>query len=78
MSSIRKILLIFSVDTLIVLIAWASLSLITYCVKIVTAMPEIPVKILSIYSFFVVMFFYAFFLILDLCECLSNESISNQ
>ncbi len=77
MSSIKKILLIFSVDTLIVLIAWAVLSLITYCVKIVTTMPEIPVKILSIYSFFVVMFFYAFFLILDLCECLSNESISN-
>ncbi len=74
MSSIRNILLIFSLDTFIVLLAWAGLSLITYGVKVVTPLPEIPVKILSIYSFFVVMFCYALFLFLDLCECFSNES----
>jgi signal transduction histidine kinase len=73
MERIRKILLIFSLDTFIVLISWAGLSLIAFCVRAFSTVPTILMKMLSIYPFFIIMFGYAFYLILDLCEYLSTE-----
>jgi hypothetical protein len=73
MERLRKILLIFALDTFIILISWAGLSLIAFCVRVFTTAPTIPMKMLSIYPFFTIMFGYAFYLILDLCEYLSTE-----
>jgi len=73
MERIRKILLIFALDTFIVLISWAGLSLIAFCVRAFSTVPTILMKMFSIYPFFIIMFGYAFYLILDLCEYLSTE-----
>jgi hypothetical protein len=73
MGTIRNILLIFALDTFVVLISWAGLSLIAFCVGAFSTGSSIAMKMLSIYPFFIVMFAYAFYLILDLCEYLSTE-----
>ncbi len=72
MVTIKKMLLIFVVDTLVMLISWAGLSLILFGVRIFTSPQAGLVKILSVHSFIVVMFCYAFYLIFDLCEYLST------
>ncbi|MCK4385303.1 MAG: hypothetical protein KAW52_03480 [candidate division Zixibacteria bacterium] len=73
MRKIKKILLIFVVDTLVMLVSWAGLSLILLGVRVLSAQQVALMKMLSVYSFFVVMFCYAFYLIFDLCEYLSTE-----
>ena len=67
------ILLIFVGDTLVMLVSWAGLSLILLGVRVLSAQQVALMKMLSVYSFFVVMFCYAFYLIFDLCEYLSTE-----
>jgi hypothetical protein len=74
MDTIKKMLLIFVVNTLVMLISWAGLSLIIFVVRVLTSPQADLVKILSIHSYIVVMFFYAFYLIFDLCEYFSTET----
>jgi len=74
MDTIKKMLLIFVVNTLVMLISWAGLSLIILGVRVFTSPQAGLVKILSIHSYIVVMFFYAFYLIFDLCEYFSTET----
>ena len=74
MDTIKKILLVFVGDTLIMLISWAGLSLIILGVRVFTSPQAGLVKILSIHSYIVVMFCYAFYLIFDLCEYFSTQS----
>ena len=66
-------LLIFVVNTLVMLISWAGSSLILLGVRVLTSPQAGLVKILSIHSYVVVMFCYAFYLIFDLCEYFSTE-----
>jgi hypothetical protein len=73
MEKIKKILLIFAVDTLITLISWAGLSLILLGIRTFSTPQAVFAKILSVYSFFVVMFCYAFYLVFDLCVYFSTE-----
>jgi Na+/glutamate symporter len=74
MDTIRKMLLIFLGDTLVMLISWAGLSLILFGIREFTGPEAGLVKILSIHSYVVVMFCYAFYLIFDLGEYLSTQS----
>ena len=73
MDTIKKILLIFVVSTLVMLISWAGLSLILFGVRVLTSPQAGLVKILSIHSYIIVMFCYAFYLIFDLCAYFSSE-----
>lgn len=73
MEKIKKILLIFAVDTFIMIISWAGLSLIIFCIRALSPPQATLVKILSLYSFFIVMFCYALYLAFDLCEFFSSE-----
>lgn len=73
MDKIKKLLSIFVVDTLVMLVSWAGLSLILLCVKMFSAAQAALVRMLSVYSFFIVMFCYAFYLAFDLSECVSTE-----
>ena len=73
MDTIKKILLIFVGDTLVMLLSWAGLSLILLCCRIFSAPQVTLIRMLSVYSFFVVMFCYAFYLVFDLCGYLSAE-----
>ena len=74
MDTIKKMLLIFVVNTLVMLISWAGLSLIIFGVRVFTSPQAGLVKMLSIHSYIVVMFCYAFYLIFDLCEYFSTQS----
>ena len=74
MDTIRKMLLVFLGDTLVMLISWAGLSLMLFGIRIFTGPEAGLVKILSIHSYVVVMFCYAFYLIFDLCEYFSTQS----
>ncbi|KPL01192.1 MAG: hypothetical protein AMJ91_01170 [candidate division Zixibacteria bacterium SM23_73_3] len=74
METIKKMLLIFVVNTLVMLISWAGLSLIILGVRAFTSPQASLVKILSIHSYIVVMFCYAFLLIFDLCEYFSSQA----
>jgi len=74
METIKKMLLIFVVNTLVMLISWAGLSLIILGVRAFTSPQAGLVKILSIHSYIVVMFFYAVYMIFDLCEYVSAET----
>jgi hypothetical protein len=74
MDTIRKMLLLFVSDTLVMLISWAGLSLTLFGIRALTGPEAGLVKILSIHSYVVVMFCYAFYLIFDLGEYLSTQS----
>ena len=74
MNTIKKILLIFVIDTLIMLVSWAGLSLILLCIRVASTQQVALMKMLSVNSFFIVMFCYAFYLVFDLCECFSTET----
>ncbi|MGB2988955.1 MAG: hypothetical protein WBC98_03270 [Candidatus Zixiibacteriota bacterium] len=74
MDTIKKILLIMVVNTLVMLISWAGLSVILLGVRFLSGPQAALVKILSLHSFVVVMLFYAFYLIFDVCEFISTET----
>jgi len=74
MDTIKKMLLIFVVNTLVMLISWAGLSLIIFGVRVLAGPQAGLVKIFSIHSYIVVMFCYALYLIFDLCEFFSMET----
>lgn len=74
MDTIKKILLIMVVNTLVMLISWAGLSVILVGVRFLSGHQAALVKILSLHSFVVVMLFYAFYLVFDICEFISTET----
>jgi hypothetical protein len=74
MDTIKKMLLILVVNTLVMLISWAGLSLILLGVRALSGPQAALVRILSLHSFVVVMLFYAFYLIFDICEFVSTET----
>jgi hypothetical protein len=74
MNTIKKMLLIMVVNTLVMLISWAGLSVILLGVRFLSGPQAALVKILSLHSFVVVMLFYAFYLIFDICEFISAET----
>jgi uncharacterized membrane protein YozB (DUF420 family) len=67
-------LLILVLNTLVMLISWASLSLILLGVRFLSDSQAALVKILSLHSFVLVMLFYAFYLVFDICEFVSTEA----
>jgi len=73
MQKIKKILLIFAVDTFIMLVSWAGLILLSSLLKTLSPPEFIFVKVLPLYLFLTVLACYAFFLIYDLCEYLYTE-----
>lgn len=74
MNTIKKILLIMVVNTLVMLISWAGLSVILLGVRFLSGPQAALVKILSLHSFVVVMLFYAFYVVFDVCEFISTET----
>jgi len=74
METIKKMLLILVLDTLVMLISWAGLSLILLGVRALSDPQAALVKILSLHSFVVVLLFYAFYLVFDICEFVSAEN----
>jgi len=74
MKRIKKILLIFVVDTFIMLVSWAGLSIIVFSFKIFSPSELFFGKILPLYSFLIILSCYAFYLIFDLCEFFFTES----
>jgi hypothetical protein len=74
MDTIRKMLLFFVGDTLVMLFSWAGLSLIVLGIRFHAGSQSDLVKILSIHSYIVAMFCYAFYLIFDLCGYISIQS----
>lgn len=74
MEKIKKILLIFAVDTFIMLVSWAGLILIVLCFRVFSPSEVLFIKILPLYSFFIVLSCYAFYLIFDLCEYIFTEN----
>jgi hypothetical protein len=73
MKRIKKILLIFAVDTFIMLVSWAGLILFFLLLKFLSPPEFIFVKVIPLYLFLTVLACYAFFLIYDLCEYLYSE-----
>lgn len=74
MDTTKKMLRIFLINALVMLISWAALSLILFGVR-AFAVPQAGLEIiLSINSYVVAMFFYAFYLIFDLCQYCSTQS----
>ena len=67
-------LLIFVINTLVMLLSWAGLSLIIFGVRVLASPQAGLVKIFSIHSYIIVMFCYAFYLIFDLCEYFSTQT----
>ncbi len=74
METIKKMLLIFVVNTVVMLVSWAALSLLLLGVRTTIGPDAALVKIFSIHSYIIVMFFYAFYLIFDLCEYFTVET----
>jgi hypothetical protein len=74
MDTIKKLLLIFVINTLLLLVAWAGLSLILLGVRMATSPESGLSKIISIHTYVVVMFFYGLYLVYDICEYLSTAS----
>jgi hypothetical protein len=66
MEKIKRVLLIFIVDTFIMLVSWAGLSLINFCVRVFSPPEVFLTKTLPLYSFLVVLSCYAFYLIYGL------------
>jgi hypothetical protein len=78
MDTIKKILLIFIVNTLVMLVSWATLSLTFLGVRAWIGPEAALVKIFSIHSYVLVMFCYAFYLIFDLSEYFSSETMEKK
>ncbi len=74
MDRIKKMLLIFTANTLVMLVSWAGLSLTLLGVRDFTSPQAALTKILSIHTHIAVMFCYAFFMVFDLFEYLSTQS----
>ena len=74
MDTIKKMLLIFVINTLVMLVSWAGLSLIILGIRVLVSPQADLVKLLSIHSYIIVMFCYAFYLIFDLCEYFSTQT----
>jgi hypothetical protein len=75
MDTMKKMLLIFVVNTLVMLVSWAALSVTLFAVRAWIGMQAPLTTVLSINSYVIVMFFYAFYLIFDLSEYLSTETL---
>jgi hypothetical protein len=75
MGTIKKMLAIFVVNTLVMLVSWAALSVALFGVKAWIGPQATLATVLSINSYVIVMFFYAFYLIFDLSEYLSTETL---
>ncbi len=78
MHTIKKMLVIFIGDTLVMLVSWAGLSVILFCIRVISARPVALINMLSVSSFLVATFCYAFFLTFDLWECTSTLSRSGR
>lgn len=78
MDTIKKMLVVFVVNTLVMLVSWAALSLVFLGVKAWMGPQAGLVKIFSIHSYVVVMFCYAFYMIFDLCEYFSSETLGKR
>jgi hypothetical protein len=78
MDTIKKMLVIFVVNTLVMLISWAGLSLVLLGVRLLIGQQGDFARLLSIHSYVAVMFFYAFYLIFDLCEFYSTAAQGKQ
>ncbi len=74
MITIKKMMMIFVVDTLVMLISWAGLSLIILAIRAFVTPQAAFLKILSIHSYMVVMFCYAFYLFFDLVQFFFSET----
>jgi hypothetical protein len=73
MNTIKEMLFVFGINTFVMLVAWAGLSVIIVGVRLFIS-PEIPLaKILSIHSFMVVLMCYAFYMVFDLYEYLYTK-----
>jgi len=78
MDTIKKMLLIFVVNTLVMLVSWAALSLALFGVRAWVG-PQAPLTtVFSIHSYVIVMFCYAFYLVFDLCEYLNTETLGKR
>ncbi len=78
MDTIKKMLVIFVVNTLVMLVSWAVLSLVLLGVRVWMDPQAGLVQIFSIHSYVVVMFCYAFYLIFDLGEYFSTEAVGKR
>jgi hypothetical protein len=78
MDTIKKMLVIFVVNTLVMLVSWAALSLVLLGVRIWVDPQAGLVQIFSIHSYVLVMFCYAFYLIFDLGEYFSTETLEKR
>jgi glucan phosphoethanolaminetransferase (alkaline phosphatase superfamily) len=78
MGTIKKMLLIFVVNTLVMLVSWAALSLALLGVRAWMGLQSPLVTLFSINSYVIVMFCYAFYLIFDLGEYLSTETLTKR
>ncbi len=74
MDTVKKLLLIFVLNTLVMLVSWAGLSLLLLGIRFSIGPESGVAKIFSIHSYIVVMFFYAVYMIFDLCEYVSAET----
>jgi hypothetical protein len=74
MEKIKKILLIFAIDTFIMLVSWAGLFLILALLRVLSPPEFVFIKVLPLYLFLTILACYAFFLIYDLCEYLFTEN----
>jgi hypothetical protein len=73
MDKIRRLLLVLVADVFVMVISWACLSLIVSCMRVFLGQQVALIRMLSVSSFFAVMFFFAFYLVLDFCEYFSTE-----
>jgi hypothetical protein len=78
MDTVKKMLLIFIVNTVVMLVSWAVLSLTLLGVKAWIGPEAALVKIFSIHSYVVVMFGYAFYLVYDLSEYFGSETMGKK
>ncbi len=78
METIKKMLLTFVVNTLVMLISLAGSSLLIFGAKVLKSPEATLVKILSLHSYIAVMFCYAFYLVFDLCEHFLTHSGSER
>jgi uncharacterized membrane protein len=74
MDTIKKLLVIFVLNTLVMLVSWAGLSLILLGFRFFIGPGSDMAKIFSIHSYIVVMFFYAFYMIYDVCQYVSAQT----
>jgi len=73
MKSIKKILLIFIVNTFIMIVSWAVLILVQLCFRVFSPSEVLLSKVLPLYSFLIVLCCYAFYLAFDLSQYIFGE-----